>query len=98
MTTWFLPVQLLRGGLMGLALSPILPQLRAWSMWRRAVVVSGLYLVLRSAIRLVRGAAAADHPIRLDVLRGANRKLPTDASPSPSRPRLLPCWRTELAV
>jgi hypothetical protein len=45
-TTWFLPAQLLRGVLMGLALSPILPQLRAWSVWRRTAVVSGLYLIL----------------------------------------------------
>jgi hypothetical protein len=45
-TTWFLPAQLVRGTLMGLALSPLLPLLRAWSIPKRTIVLSGLYLVL----------------------------------------------------
>ena len=46
-TTWFLPAQLVRGALIGLALSPLLPALRAWSIRKRTVVLAGLYLVLR---------------------------------------------------
>jgi len=45
-TTWFLPAQLLRGVLIGLALSPFLPLLRRWSVWQRTVAVAGLYLVI----------------------------------------------------
>jgi hypothetical protein len=45
-TTWFLPAQLLRGVLIGLALSPFLPVLRRWSVWHRTVVLAGLYLVI----------------------------------------------------
>ena len=45
-TTWFLPAQLLRGVLIGLALSPFLPALRRWSVVKRAAAISGLYLVL----------------------------------------------------
>jgi hypothetical protein len=45
-TAWFLPAQLLRGVLIGLALSPFLPLLRRWSVWRRTVAVAGLYLVI----------------------------------------------------
>lgn len=45
-TTWFLPAQLLRGVLIGLALSPFLPSLRRWSVWQRTVAIAGLYLVI----------------------------------------------------
>ena len=45
-TTWFLPAQLVRGVLIGLVLSPFLPLLRAWSVWKRTAAVSGLYLVI----------------------------------------------------
>jgi hypothetical protein len=45
-TTWFLPAQLLRGALIGVALSPLLPLLLGWSVWRRTWVVAGLYLVV----------------------------------------------------
>lgn len=45
-TTWFLPAQLLRGVLIGLALSPFLPLLRRWSVWRRTATVAGVYLVI----------------------------------------------------
>lgn len=45
-TTWFLPAQLLRGALIGLALSPFLAVLRTWSLPRRALALAGLYLVL----------------------------------------------------
>ena len=41
-------------------------------------------LVLRSAIRLVRGTEAADHPTRLNLLREALRALRAD-SPSPEQ-------------
>jgi len=44
-TTWFLPAQLLRGVLLGLALSPFLPLLGRWSAWQRTVAIAGLYLV-----------------------------------------------------
>jgi hypothetical protein len=44
-TTWFLPAQLFRGAVLGLALSPFLGVLSAWSVWRRAVSVASLYLV-----------------------------------------------------
>jgi len=44
-TTWFLPAQLFRGALLGLALSPFLEVLHGWSVWRRALAVAGLYLV-----------------------------------------------------
>ena len=36
-TTWFLPAQLLRGLLIGLALSPFLTTLRRWSIGRRTL-------------------------------------------------------------
>ena len=45
-TTWFLPAQLLRGVLIGLALSPFLPLLRRWTVAQRTAVVAGLYLVI----------------------------------------------------
>ena len=45
-TTWFLPAQLLRGLLIGLVLSPFLPLLRRWSVWKRTTAVAGLYLVM----------------------------------------------------
>ena len=45
-TTWFLPAQLLRGVLIGLALSPFLPVLRRWSVRQRTVAIAGLYLVI----------------------------------------------------
>ncbi len=45
-TTWFLPAQLFRGILIGLALTPFLPLLRRWSVWQRTVAVAGLYLVI----------------------------------------------------
>lgn len=45
-TTWFLPAQLLRGVIIGLALSPFLPLLRRRSVRRRAVAIAGLYLVI----------------------------------------------------
>jgi hypothetical protein len=45
-TTWFLPAQLLRGALIGLALSPFLPLLHRWSVWKRTAAVTGLYLVI----------------------------------------------------
>jgi hypothetical protein len=45
-TTWFLPAQLLRGALMGIALTPLLPLLIRWSPWTRAWVLAGLYLVI----------------------------------------------------
>jgi hypothetical protein len=45
-TTWFLPAQLVRGLLLGLALSPFLELLRSWSIPRRAAAVAGLYLVV----------------------------------------------------
>jgi hypothetical protein len=45
-TTWFLPAQLLRGLLIGLALSPFLPLLRRWSVSQRTVAITGLYLVM----------------------------------------------------
>ena len=45
-TTWFLPTQLVRGALIGLALCPFLPLLRRWSVWKRTAVVAGLYLVV----------------------------------------------------
>jgi hypothetical protein len=45
-TTWFLPAQLVRGALIGLALSPFLPSLRNWSLWKRAAAVAGLYLLI----------------------------------------------------
>jgi hypothetical protein len=45
-TTWFLPAQLLRGVLVGLALTPFLPLLRGWSLRRRAAAIAGLYLVI----------------------------------------------------
>ena len=45
-TTWFLPAQLLRVSLIGLALVPLLPALRTWSPWRRALVIASLYLVI----------------------------------------------------
>lgn len=44
-TTWFLPAQLLRGVLIGLALSPFLPLLRRWPVSKRTVAIAGLYLV-----------------------------------------------------
>jgi len=45
-TTWFLPAQLFRGILIGLALSPFLPLLRRWSVWQRTLAVAGLYLMI----------------------------------------------------
>lgn len=45
-TTWFLPAQLLRGLLIGIALIPFLPALRSLSVARRALAISGLYLVV----------------------------------------------------
>jgi len=45
-TTWFLPAQLVRGILIGLALAPFVPQLRRWSTWQRAAAIAGLYLVI----------------------------------------------------
>lgn len=45
-TTWFLPAQLLRGAVIGLALSPFLPLLRSWSVPRRTIAVAGIYLVI----------------------------------------------------
>ena len=45
-TIWFLPAQLVRGTLMGLALSPFLPSLRRLSFWKRAGAIAGLYLVI----------------------------------------------------
>ena len=45
-TAWFLPAQLLRGVLIGLALSPFLPLMRRWSVRQRPVAVAGLYLVI----------------------------------------------------
>jgi len=45
-TLWFLPAQLLRGVLIGFALSPFLPTLRSWSVWKRTVALTGLYLVI----------------------------------------------------
>jgi hypothetical protein len=45
-TTWFLPAQLLRGALIGLALSPFLQALRGWSVGLRAIAIAGLYLVI----------------------------------------------------
>jgi hypothetical protein len=45
-TTWFLPAQVLRGVLIGLALSPFLSSLRRWSVRQRSVAVAGLYLVI----------------------------------------------------
>ena len=45
-TTWFLPAQLVRGVLIGVALSPFLPVLRRWHARQAAVVVAGLYLVI----------------------------------------------------
>ena len=45
-TTWFLPAQLLRGGLIGLALVPFLPSLRASSVAWRVLALAGLYLVI----------------------------------------------------
>jgi len=45
-TTWFLPAQLLRGALIGLALAPFLPTLRGWAPWRRALALLGVYLVV----------------------------------------------------
>jgi hypothetical protein len=44
-TTWFLPAQLCRGALLGLALSPFLDALRGWSAWHRALAVASIYLV-----------------------------------------------------
>jgi len=43
--TWFLPAQLVRGALIGLALSPFLPSLRRWSVWKVTAAVAGIYLV-----------------------------------------------------
>jgi hypothetical protein len=45
-TTWFLPAQVLRGALLGLALNPFLSVLLGWSAWRRALAIAGLYLVI----------------------------------------------------
>jgi hypothetical protein len=45
-TAWFLPAQLVRGALIGLALSPFLPSLQRWSVWKRTAAVTGLYLVI----------------------------------------------------
>jgi hypothetical protein len=45
-TTWFLPAQLLRGLLIGLALLPFLGALRAWSIARRTLGIGGLYLFI----------------------------------------------------
>ena len=45
-TTWFLPAQLVRGALIGLAVSPFLAVLRSWTLPRRAIVIAGLYLVV----------------------------------------------------
>ena len=45
-TTWFLPAQLLRGVLIGLAFSPFLPLLRRWTVVQRWAALAALYLVL----------------------------------------------------
>lgn len=45
-TAWFLPAQLARGVLIGLALSPFLPSLRTMTARRRAVAITALYLVI----------------------------------------------------
>jgi hypothetical protein len=45
-TAWFLPAQLFRGLLIGLALSPFASLMRSWSVARRVVAIAGLYLVL----------------------------------------------------
>jgi hypothetical protein len=45
-TTWFLPAQLVRGILIGLVLSPFLPLLRQWTVWKRTAALAGLYLVI----------------------------------------------------
>lgn len=45
-TTWFLPAQLLRGALIGLALVPLLPLLRQFGTFKLAAVLAGLYLVI----------------------------------------------------
>jgi hypothetical protein len=42
---WFLPAQLLRGALMGLALAPFLETLAARPWRRRALALAGVYLV-----------------------------------------------------
>lgn len=46
MTAWFLPAQLLRGLLIGLALLPFVGALRSWSIARRTLGIGGLYLVI----------------------------------------------------
>jgi hypothetical protein len=45
-TTWFLPAQLLRGALIGLALSPFAPTLLQRPVRQRAAAIAGLYLVI----------------------------------------------------
>ena len=42
---WFLPVNLLRGALIGLVFCPLLGTIRTWSFRQRFLMIAGLYLV-----------------------------------------------------
>ena len=90
-TTWFLPAQLARGALLGLALSPFLAVLRGWSVPRRGLAIASLYLVLGFWAAAVAAPGNIEGLVYLRPEFGLDVVLP--CSPSSScRARRWRCW------